>query len=111
MVVSEIPDKQSTPSAAPAAAPARANSAFPHSDIFVRRHIGPRPSEAGEMLKLLGMSSLEELVDKAVPAQIRSARELDLPSPRSEFEVLADLKQIASQNQVCRSYIGIVYHD
>src|SRR5690242_18032821 len=106
MVVSDILDKQ-TQSSGPSTASANppSNSAFPHTDTFVRRHIGPRPAEAQEMLKLLGVSSLDDLVQKAVPSQIRLNRALDLPAPKSEFQLLADLKQIASQNQVFKSYI------
>ena len=63
------------------------------------------------MLSLLGYPSLEALVDEAVPAQIRLRRPLQLPAARSEHEVLAALKEIASQNQVFRSYIGMGYYD
>src|ERR1035438_7567623 len=80
-------------------------------DRFVRRHIGPRPADAGEMLKQLGYTSLDALIDDAVPKQIRLARPLQLPAARSEHEALAALKEIASQNQVCRSYIGMGYYD
>src|SRR5689334_2069191 len=75
-----------------------------HPDRFVRRHIGPSPNETTEMLKALGVSSMDELVDRAVPPQIRLNRTLDLPPARSEFEVLAALKEIASQNLVYRSF-------
>jgi glycine dehydrogenase len=63
------------------------------------------------MLGAVGFSTLEELVQEAVPAQIRLNRPLHLPSARSEHEVLAALKEIASQNQVFRSYIGMGYYD
>src|SRR5689334_13170923 len=81
------------------------------SDVFARRHIGPRPEEAAAMLQSLGYANLEALTDAAVPRKIRLARPLQLPAARSEHEVLAALKQIASQNQVCRSYIGMGYYD
>jgi glycine dehydrogenase len=80
-------------------------------DQFVRRHIGPRPADAGEMLKQLGYASLDAMIDAAVPKPIRLARPLQLPAARSEHEVLAALKEIASQNQVCRSFIGMGYYD
>ena len=83
----------------------------PHPDRFVRRHIGPRPADAGEMLKQLGYASLDALIDAAVPKPIRLGRLLQLPAARSEHEVLAALKEIASQNQVCRSFIGMGYYD
>jgi glycine dehydrogenase len=63
------------------------------------------------MLHLLGYPSLAALIDDAVPSQIRLRRPLQLPPARSEYEVLAALKEIASQNQVFRSYIGMGYHD
>ncbi len=80
-------------------------------DRFVRRHIGPRPAEAAAMLKQLGCTSLEAMVDAAVPRAIRLAKPLQLPAARSEHEALAALKEIASQNQVCRSFIGMGYYD
>ncbi|MGO9001994.1 MAG: aminomethyl-transferring glycine dehydrogenase subunit GcvPB [Limisphaerales bacterium] len=83
----------------------------PHPDQFVRRHIGPRPADAGEMLKLLGYANLDAMIDAAVPKPIRLARPLQLPAARNEHEALAALKDIASQNQVCRSFIGMGYYD
>ncbi|EMM71819.1 aminomethyl-transferring glycine dehydrogenase [Leptospira weilii] len=79
-------------------------------DTFPRRHIGPDSQQIGGMLKKLGLSSLEELVDKAVPAGIRLEKELDLPKASTEHKILQDLKNIASQNQVFRSYIGAGYN-
>jgi glycine dehydrogenase len=63
------------------------------------------------MLKQLGYASLDAMIDAAVPKPIRLGRLLQLPAARSEHEVLAALKEIASQNQVCRSYIGMGYYD
>ena len=80
-------------------------------DRFVRRHIGPRPADAGEMLKQLGYASLDAMIDAAVPKPIRLARPLQLPAARNEHEALAALKEIASKNQVCRSFIGMGYYD
>ena len=80
-------------------------------DRFVYRHIGPRPADAGEMLKQLGYASLDAMIDAAVPKPIRLARPLQLPAARNEHEALAALKEIASQNQVCRSFIGMGYYD
>ena len=92
-----------------AAPPLTAHSnAFPHPDAFVRRHIGPHPEEAAAMLKLLGYSSLGAMMDAAVPKAIRLAKPLQLPAARGEYEALAALKAIASQNQVFRSFIGRV---
>ena len=73
-------------------------------DPFPRRHIGPNAQQTKEMLELLGYPSLEALIDEAIPAAIRLNRPLQLPAGRSEHEVLASLRAIASQNQVFRSY-------
>jgi glycine dehydrogenase len=76
---------------------------------FAQRHIGPNDPELKSMLKALGLSSLSELADKAVPASIRLPKPLDLPAALSEHKALEGLKAIASQNKVFRSYIGLGY--
>jgi glycine dehydrogenase len=82
-----------------------------HPDQFSSRHIGPNEAEAKEMLKLLGFDSLDALTDSAVPKKIRLGRKLNLPAAKSEFEALGELKKIASENQVFRSFIGQGYYD
>ena len=82
-----------------------------HPDKFVRRHIGPNPAETTEMLKLLGHTSIDSLADAAVPKQIRLGKSLNLPAAQSEFNALRELKSIASENQVFRSFIGMGYYD
>jgi glycine cleavage system P protein (glycine dehydrogenase) len=78
---------------------------------FQRRHIGPNPEEAQQMLRFLGFKSLDALVDETVPRQIRSAQPLQIPPGSGEQEVLRSLKEVAAQNQVFRSYIGMGYYD
>jgi glycine dehydrogenase len=82
-----------------------------HPDQFVRRHNGPNARETDEMLAQLGFKSLDELVDAAVPRQIRSGKKLKLPPAKSEFDALAEIKRIAAHNQVFRSFIGQGYYD
>jgi glycine dehydrogenase len=82
-----------------------------HPDKFVRRHIGPNAAETGEMLALLGRKNLDELVDAAVPKKIRLNYKLNLPAAKSEFEALAEIRRIASENKVFRSFIGQGYYD
>src|SRR5438445_3523300 len=82
-----------------------------HPDRFVRRHIGPTADDTRQMLKELGYSSLDLLMDAAVPANIRLSKPLDLPGGRSEFGILNELRSIAAKNQVFRSFIGMGYHD
>ncbi len=112
MPVTEAPSTDLTrPRNAEAATGTRATGLPPHPDQFVRRHIGPGAEETRDMLSLLGFPNLEALIEEAVPSQIRLRRPLQLPAARSEHEALAALKEIASQNQVFRSYIGMGYHD
>src|ERR1022692_5354235 len=82
-----------------------------HPDQFVSRHIGPNAAETGEMLALLGHKDLDGLIDAAVPQKIRLGKPLNLPAARSEFDALADIRRIAGENKVFRSFIGIGYYD
>jgi glycine dehydrogenase len=82
-----------------------------HPDRFVSRHLGPDAHDIDEMLKTLGVASLDELIDRTVPASIRLARPLALPAGKSEFGLLQDVQAIAARNQVFRSYIGQGYSD
>ncbi len=77
---------------------------------FSRRHLGSHHREIGAMLETLGYSSLEELIAQTVPAEIRSAKPLDLPPATSEKEALAELWDIASRNELRPSYLGMGYH-
>src|SRR5438874_829166 len=86
-------------------------SPLEHPDRFVRRHIGPNTDEIQKMLGLLKLGSLEELIAATVPEQIRTSRPLNLPHPRGEYELLNELRSIASKNKVFRSYIGFGYYD
>ena len=86
-------------------------NSLPFTDRFVERHNGPRGEDIEQMLAVLGLSSLDELVNRAVPESIRLQSPLNLPPARSEYAALADLKEIASKNQVFRSFIGMGYHD
>ncbi|KAA8486721.1 glycine dehydrogenase (decarboxylating) alpha subunit /glycine dehydrogenase (decarboxylating) beta subunit [Arcticibacter tournemirensis] len=78
---------------------------------FESRHISPDGLETSEMLATTGVSSLEELIDQTIPTQIRLKRPLNLPAPKSEFEYLTNLKQLASKNKVFKSFIGQGYYD
>ncbi|MGQ0537476.1 MAG: aminomethyl-transferring glycine dehydrogenase [Gemmatimonadaceae bacterium] len=81
------------------------------SDTFVRRHIGPSPADVQAMLDELGYPSLDAFIDAAVPAGIRMRRPLRIAAPRTEHDVLHEVANIAEQNSVFRSYLGMGYHD
>lgn len=78
---------------------------------FSQRHIGPDAAEQAAMLSTLGLANVSDLIDQTVPGAIRLQRPLSVEPGLSEVEALAELKQIASQNQVFRSYIGQGYYD
>ncbi|MDB6094581.1 MAG: glycine dehydrogenase [Verrucomicrobia bacterium] len=79
-------------------------------DTFARRHTGENAADTSAMLGLLGQSSLDSLIDAAVPKAIRRGP-LNLPAAAGESAALAELRGLASQNQVFRSQIGMGYYD
>jgi len=86
------------------------------SDVFAPRHIGPSDDELAAMLKVVGCANLDALTDATVPAAIRMKGALKLDGlasrdNRGEAELLAELRAIANQNQVFRSFLGEGYHD
>ena len=81
------------------------------TDLFIRRHIGPGEEDMAEMLDVIGVASIDELVDQTIPPGIRLGRELDLGEPRGESELLSELAEMASRNRVMKSYLGTGYHD
>ncbi|MEY4006117.1 MAG: hypothetical protein RLZZ221_2213, partial [Verrucomicrobiota bacterium] len=80
------------------------------TDSFARRHHGDNANETAAMLSTLGYPSLEVLADAAVPAAIRRGP-LQLPAAAGETAALAELRAIAAENRVHRSFIGLGYHD
>ena len=80
------------------------------TDSFVLRHIGPRENEVKEMIATIGVQSLDELIDKTIPTDIRLPHELDLPKAMSEFEYLTHIQKLAGKNKLFKNYIGLGYH-
>lgn len=78
---------------------------------FSGRHIGPSERETSGMLRTIGVSTLDELIDRTIPASIRTRKMLNIPGPLSEHQYLASLRQIAVQNRVFSSYIGQGYYN
>ncbi len=78
---------------------------------FSRRHIGPSAAEAESMLQTLGFKTLDDLIDKVVPENIRVRTALNLPPPLSEEQALRRIRQVMGRNKVLRSFIGLGYHD
>jgi glycine dehydrogenase len=78
---------------------------------FIARHIGPEGKETSEMLTKIGVSSIEELVGKTIPAAIRLNRELQVDAGITEAEYLKKISAIGQKNQVLKSFIGLGYHE
>lgn len=80
-------------------------------DRFVNRHIGPREEEIREMLQFVGVSSMDELMDQTVPANIRLKEPLKLAEGLTERRYFRRILRLASMNKVFNTYIGMGYYD
>ena len=81
------------------------------NEEFTHRHIGPGEQDTKDMLRTIGVESMEELVNRTVPAAIRMDHRLNLPESVSEAEYLQQLKETSLKNKVCKNYIGQGYYD
>lgn len=77
---------------------------------FAARHIGPSEKETNEMLKFVGVSNLDQLIEQTVPEQIRLKNKLNVAEGMSEFEYLNHLRGIGKKNKVFKTYIGQGYY-
>ena len=80
------------------------------TDSFVLRHVGPRENEINDMIKTIGVSSVDELINKTIPADIRLANDLNLPKAMSEYEYMTHIQELANKNKLFKNYIGLGYH-
>ena len=78
---------------------------------FQSRHIGPDAGDTSAMLKAVGATSLDALMDEAIPACIRLKQPLNLADGQSEHHFLKELSAVAARNQIARSFIGYGYYD
>ncbi len=78
---------------------------------FNDRHIGPDTRETQEMLLAVGVASVEELISKTIPADIRLKNPLNIPPAQDEATYLRELRAAAAKNQIFRTYIGLGYHN
>lgn len=81
-----------------------------HPDKFVNRHIGPSDEDINEMVSVCGVKSIDELIDQTIPAGIRLKDEIKLDPELSEYDFIKHLKELASRNQIFKSYIGMGYY-
>src|SRR5216117_3604352 len=80
-------------------------------ETFAARHIGPRSANVAAMLELLGYENLDALIDAAVPRRIRMTQRLAIHPGKTEYDALRAMRQVASRNELYRSYLGMGYND
>ncbi|MGI6047293.1 MAG: aminomethyl-transferring glycine dehydrogenase [Petrimonas sp.] len=78
---------------------------------FKTRHIGINPEDLDKMLQTVGVSSVDELIEQTIPADIRLKKPLSLPKAQSEMEYAEDIARMASANKIFTSYIGMGWYD
>ena len=81
------------------------------SDKFVTRHNGPSSEEAAKMLQTIGVKTMDELIEKTIPASIRLKEALPLPDGLTEQAYLSEVKELMSKNKIYKSYIGMGYYN
>lgn len=78
---------------------------------FANRHIGIRPEDLPSMLEATGVKSVDELIDRVIPQNIRLPKPLNLPEAMTEREYGEHIAELASKNQIFTSYIGMGWYD
>lgn len=81
------------------------------TDEFLWRHLGPNQEQIHQMVKVLGYSSLDELINDAVPSSIRTQNDLQIGQGITERETLIELKELSRKNKVFKNYLGLGYAD
>lgn len=81
-----------------------------NTTAFAQRHIGPREEDQIQMLKTIGVDSLDQLIYETIPNDIRLKDPLNLEAPMSEQEYLVHIHNLSKKNKVYKTYIGLGYH-
>ena len=77
-----------------------------NTHFLAKRHIGINEADIEIMLKKIGVSTLDELIERTLPANIQLKQPLNLPKPLSEHEYTKHIAELASKNKIFKSYIG-----
>jgi len=83
---------------------------FASFEKFVDRHVGISEKDIKEMCSVIGVSSIDDLIDKTVPASIRLKEKIKIEEAQTETELLSSLKELAQKNQLFKNYIGMGYN-
>jgi len=81
-----------------------------NTNAFALRHIGPNEEDQKQMLKALGIDSLDQLIYETIPDDIRLKKDLNLDEPMTENEYLIHIHELSKKNKVYKTYIGLGYH-
>jgi len=80
------------------------------NEEFIQRHIGPNAEETQEMLDAIGVTNIEELIEKTIPANIRLSAPMDVAAPVSEYNYLKHIKGLGEKNVIKKSLMGMGYY-
>ena len=80
------------------------------TEQFRNRHTSATIADRAEMLKTIGVSSIDELIYMTIPDNIRLTEELDIEAAESEVKFLESMRGLAAKNDAHRSYIGMGYY-
>jgi glycine dehydrogenase len=78
---------------------------------FIARHVGPSADDQQKMLEIVGCETLQDLTRQVVPKAIAMTAALDIVDGCSEAQAIAELRVMAKQNKVLRSFIGQGYYN
>jgi len=81
-----------------------------YKELFSDRHNSLSTAEEQEMVQMLGYNSIEQLISRTIPDEIRLEKELNLDEALTEVQLLEKLKNIGNKNIVAKSYIGMGYY-
>ncbi|WP_294618178.1 aminomethyl-transferring glycine dehydrogenase [uncultured Bacteroides sp.] len=81
------------------------------NDLLANRHIGISKKDEEQMLRKIGVASLDELIDKTIPANIRLKAPLALPEAMTEYEFGRHIAELAAKNKLYTSYIGMGWYN
>jgi glycine dehydrogenase len=82
-----------------------------NSDNFLKRHLGPGEKDLDKMLNIIGINSIDQLIDQTIPTSIRLSGDLNLPEGISEYEYLNHIRELGKKNKLFKTYIGLGYYN
>lgn len=82
-----------------------------NTNSFALRHIGPKENDLPDMLKTVGVDSLDQLIYETLPDDIRLKKELELGPPMTENEYISHSISLSAKNKIFKTYIGLGYHE